>query len=620
MKALAGVMKYIGIVLVCIILILAFAIGIMYFTGINLLGFYFIQVDETGKQLKMQGITLPAGYESLSENKISITLEAKNFNVKVIPHRGSDIEITCDASYIGLLRATKVNGQKKAVYMPTLADSKANPSEPSKGIFNWVITEPSGLFSMNEGSVILVKVPYESSGENKTLSNKYDLNIITKNGNINLFSSSDDDGVLPLHIDSLNLTTKKGDAIFEGLGNGGSRDVATEKVFNKLSISTQGGKFDFTQFDRVTVNDKIKLDSKKATYSFKKLRSYYNVVKDGDKTTSVSGGVEITGTKVNFTADAVLCGSDGFVYKSDTGVLKIGRLESGIINDAYYNKKNANGEEVKENDVNVTEYHIASAVPYENTIFTDSAVVDLGVVVGKMGLYNELGNVTIDLLSHQASIRTDNGDITIKSSGHLYSELTEHTRAANGIAEGKIFTETSSLILYSIYGNITVEEYYQDAVIYSKKGKITANSKYAGNADKVSTKFAGEEAERYYYTDISTKDGKVTFTTEKNPFKIIATDNAQVVFTIENVLKTEYSPFEGAMYLVETKNGKITATLPIANYIARVECKKVEGALGATSSFKNTDGTYKDVQINAQEENQPTVKLVGKRAAISSAV
>ena len=28
-------------------------------------------------------------------------------------------------------------------------------------------------------------------------------------------------------------------------------------------------------------------------------------------------------------------------------------IESGIINDAYYNKKNANGEEVKENDVNV---------------------------------------------------------------------------------------------------------------------------------------------------------------------------------------------------------------------------------------------------------------------------
>jgi len=606
MNALKGLFKYIGIVLIAIVLILAFVTGLMFFIkDFSVFGYYFRQQDEVN--LKLLEVEVP------EENQVSLAINAKNYDVQVIPNDGDKIYITYNNSYVGYLKGTKVNGELKCVTGLSIEPTKSAEHDPEEGIFNYTITEPTGFLSMRANNKIIVSVPYII---NKTVVN-YNLTIKTHNGDIILDHSKYENGDFnkPLNVKSLDLTTNKGDATFDGLGDGGSK-LAENVVFEKLNISTNGGTFDFRKFKTVQVNDKIVLDSKKATYHFNTLKAYYDVTSD-----SVKGGVEISGTTVEFRANAVYSGEQGFSYKAETGVLAVDKLLTGVVYDKYY----ADGKE----------YRVESnTIPYENTIFTDSAEINLGVVVGKLGVFNEYGEVVVNHLTHQASIRTENGNIKINKSGTFYDSTSNDTKTLNLLSKDVMYSKTSSLILYSEFGNITVGEYYQDAIMYSKKGKITATSKYADVEEckyKIYSEFDGkneQEIKRYYYSDISTKDGKITFTTEKNPVRIIASDNATIDLKVLSILDAEYNPFnvaEGSpnyMYIAETKNGTVKAQLPLDSFTVRVECKKVSGSIGATENFRDADGNYIDVQISSNEkfENQPAIKLSGKKAELRSDV
>lgn len=626
MSAIKGLLKYIGIVLVSIILIFAFVVGLMFFIkDFSVFGYYFRQKDDFNNKL----LEIDKVYAKGST--ISLGIVAKNFDVKVVPSESETINITYNNSYFGFVKGTEVDGKLECITDLKIEETKTELNDHNNGVYHYTITEPTGLLSMRANCQIIVAVPYKI-GETVV---QYNLDIDTHNGDILLDSLKGEDGAFlkPLNVKQLDLTTNKGDANFEGLGNGADK-LADDVVFEKLNISTNGGTFDFRKFNVVQVNDKIKLDSKKANYFFNTLKSYYN-----NNANSADGGIQVSGTNVEFRAHVVMAGKDGFSYKSETGVLAVDNLITGVINGGIYDGvkyegKNAKNEEkysvIKDaNGKVVKELYINGITPYENTIFTDSAVIELGVVAGKLGIYNEYGEVNIAHLVNQASIRTENGNINITKSGLYLDTTTNGTKKKNGLSELSLtYSDTSSLILYSEFGNITVGEYYQDAIIYSKKGKITANSKYIDNMAKNTYNEDGSiKGTRYFFTEISTKDGKVTFTTDKNPVKIIASDNATIDLKVLSFLTNEYNPFNDEdnatvdyMYVAETKNGTVKAQLPLDSFKVRVECKKVEGSIGATENFKNGNGEYYDVQISATETTQPSVKITGKKAQLSSDV
>ena len=516
---------------------------------------------------------------------MQIIVNTNNYGVEIVPIAGNSLKIKCQSNYLGFLSSESKPKDTKGMTNKDIINYIAHPrlnkttyidNSSSKNTIKLEFSEPEGGLAFNQASKVLIGVPY--SVEGRVIN--YALDITTGDGNINLTNSFNDKGEIdkPLVVSSMNLTTRKGNANIKGIGDS-TGEITDNLVFDNFNISTNGGKFDFSNFKTISSSKKILLDSENATYVFNTLKSYNKSFGDN----SYSGGVEVNGKNVKFTANAVYCGSDGFVYKSETGVLKVNYLYSGIIEEEiqpiYKEVKDA--KEGEEKQITGYKRKLLSAVPYENTIFTDSAVVELYTVVGKVGLYNEYGDVTINYLTHQGSLRTENGNIKINHSGVLLNEIDENPE--------KVLSTTSSLILHSTFGDILVNEYYQDAVIYSKKGKINAHS-YFNNT----------KLDRYYYSNISTKDGKITMITEKNPVIITASGK-------------NMNPFEHYMYQATTQNGNINVVLPMKSYLVNVQAKKITGSIGATNVFGDTD-----VQINAHKDNQPAIKLSGRNINLSS--
>jgi len=685
MRALAGVMKYIGIVLISGILILSFCVGLMFFMPkIRIFGYYFRQVDMPGQMLKSVELSEKFLSGSGSTKIIALNIEASNYDVIIKPTTKEKIEIFQESDYVGFLKGTKINEgtpSEKVVAekYPQFKEANLNKSDPDIGFYHWIFVEPEGKLSMRADNSITICVPYKVGDTNLM----YDINLKTKDGDIHLTNSVNADTEKyehSLRVNSISLTTRKGNAFIEGVSSSTIEEkddegntIAHRSIsLNNLDITTEGGKFDFTNYDTLVVNNKVSLNSKNAKYTFNTLRTY-STYSEGN----LSGGIEIQGENIEFIADTVYCGQDGFSYKSNTGVLKINRLISGKIEEledqpeSIYGLVNkfVNTEKGVQRDNDKKEFFIKNAIPYENTIFTDSASVKLGCVVGKLGLNNELGDVEIGCLSHQASVRTENGNINIGESGIFPDERTEITKSKNGDdLKKKYYSNTSSLILYSIYGNISVGEYYQDAVVYSKKGKIDLVSKYIdkfetkGDEAVLSVKTFNESdksdeitifgAERYYYTSIKTKDGRVNITSDKNPIKVEASDNATINVVLKDILPenkvlgqyqkyndktgkkelTEYhyslNPFgqESYMYQFITENGTVDATLPMKSYKIKIDCNKIEGNIGATGAEdfkqKDADGKLKpfDVQISNNNAKQPRILIDGKNAKVRSTI
>jgi len=863
MRALTGVLKYVGIVLLASVLIIAFTIGVMFFVpSVNIFGFYFRQTISSNTTIYKSGALKTIDDTVNFVSTVTLNIDAGDYHVAIIPRESPEIEIKVNNNSIGLVKATAVNKENKNLFAdeylgmrdskgqlihvehdkngddaigedekdititPEIAKAKdfiPNPNyvedvnvgqnicvvnpyivvkdleKQDKAIYTYEIKEPQGLLSRNSSNVIAFYVPVtltknvkveEDKEEKKTFNVRYNINIKTNNGDVRLRNSTveDTDNFKDfLYIDELSIETNKGSGSLKGVKTDGSdankdSGAVTTLILPSLNIKTNGGTFDFSNYKLVRVNGAVNLESEKAKYKFNVLESYY---KEGADDKYYQGSINISGTNVEFEATKIFCGMDGFSYKSDTGMLKIdklytGNIRNGATEESYEYEPSENGAFTATTQ---TAYFVDVLTPYENTIFTESAVVELGTVIGKLGLQNEMGAVKIGHLSHQATIRTENSNITIETSGFLLDNrkpISKKGWYTNVVPEGdvktecfydevndKVFTDTSSLILYSTYGDISVGEYYQDAVMHSKKGQITAYSKYSGikNGDKelplkkgstavayygegtvkddqgndkskttwwrnkdytdeitqsyilnqlehgrsvdeqnngatyysdpnyVAPAYYGtgkaqgadgnkvdkltwwrnksadgvltgeitesyilnqldsnhwyyfttadESQARYYYTDATTKDGNVTITTDKNPVRIVASDRAAINLLVKGVLLTNdlmaikdisaadymanLNPFgtDGYMYIAETKNGSVNVELPITSYIVQVNCKNVEGSIGATSNVGEYDKETKtrpEVQINSEKPYQPKIRLTGKKAILSSDV
>lgn len=595
MKALKGILVYTALVLVSIVFIFALGVGFLYLSkNSTLFGYYFRNVSFEDKVHYKNAI--PSDME-----RISIKVNTKNYGVVLLPiDSDANLEITTSSAYMGFLKATvDPETQKKSAVVTPDHTIKAYSSVDSEGhkVYNIEITliEQEGWLSYKKLNTMYIRLPFFHSAS-------YDLNITTGDKDIefragereikNALTDAITKEVLPINVNSLKIKTNKGSAI---IGNFGSSIDIIEKnrSFENLDITTNGGTFDFTQFDSVTVTKgKLSLNSQNASYKFKKLEA--------------QKGMEVIGKNVKFDANEVVCGESGFLYKSTTGTLKIGTLNStSRVKNTY-------------EDGSYKYTQSGTTKVYENTIFTESAVVEIDEVLGKLGLGNKYGSVNIKHLTHQASITSENGDVTIGESG--YYPMKGFT------AEDREYSETSSLIVYTTYGDIKVGEYYQDGIFYSKKGSITVNAitRYDASNLPLIKGVRGSEGARYFYSEITSKDGKITATTNGNPIRIVCTGDANVKLTVKKLFDSiDYASTESAgllptsfaeniPYYVSTKNGKIEAKLPIQSYLVLIE-GKTSGEIGSVNSF-SAEGT----QIGVAKPNQPRVKITGKKIALTS--
>ena len=69
------------------------------------------------------------------------------------------------------------------------------------------------------------------------------------------------------------------------------------------------------------------------------------------------------------------------------------------------------------------------------------------------------------------------------------------------------------------------------------------------------------------------------------------------------------------MYQAVTKNGTVDVTLPLKSYKIKVTAKKLEGSVGATTTFGD-----EYIQINEEKTNQPNILVQGNKVKLDCAV
>ena len=282
MKALKGLLIYIGIVLGIILGIGLILLCIMYFfPNVRIFG---LGVVHYNKQAGADTVVL-SEYSEYSD--IELNVNSKKINISIEPAEVDKIEYEMKLRIFGI--STEIV-EYQLVKNVEVKDNKLN-------IF-LNVSEPNGWISTSN-SELIVKVPYTE---------EYNIITNTKLGNIELGSS---DNVLD--INNLSITTSSGSLILDNLGNG--KDGEKLLNLNTLNLTTGNGNFDFSTIRDIKVAHKVKLTANGGKFKFNNL----------------DGSVEISGDEVTLNARNIVAGSDGFKVIARSGYFKIGEKLSSPI-------------------------------------------------------------------------------------------------------------------------------------------------------------------------------------------------------------------------------------------------------------------------------------------------
>lgn len=576
MKTFKGIAIYTGIILGTILILGLILMGAMFiFPKFGLFGYNF--------QYKSMESTLfnDIKIENFETNKLTISKTSPvvnlhvnngNYNLILQPTDGEVVKSYVNSSYAGFVKT------ESGVFNTTLITQgvvvKNNLTGENELNLTLDLNEPKGAVTFRDGNNLYISVPYMLDGNVIT----YNISVNADGGDINLTNSTKDNAFnKPLNTLSLNISTGRGNVKVKGLDTKEENGKVVENkevTLNSLSFTTKGGVVDLSNFDKLTIKEKLILNSTRADYVFKKLIA--------------EKGIEIVGDNVRFQADEVTARVDGFVYKSATGGLDIGKLNCSNVDIDHLEKQENNTYALKYRVVTESGFtNINSATNwnlvyenYESTILTESAQIDIDELIGKFGIENEYGNITIKHCTNQGSIRNEHGNVTINTSGYFND-------ANVGTTEVQ-YAPTSSLIIYNGYGKIYVGKYFQNGVFTTENGDIECYSSYKMLDDN-----------KHFYTKILTDDGNVVFESEANGCSVISTGKGNITAKLGNVFK--HSPedvlvFENeeVNYGFKVNSGDLNVTLPSA---------------GNSFDIKASGNVNGYVTTSAQIENDKIVKI-----------
>lgn len=151
-----------------------------------------------------------------------------------------------------------------------------------------------------------------------------------------------------------------------------------------------------------------------------------------------------------------------------------------------------------------------------NGAFRVNEVLD---ATGQVSVISENAQVTVGTAkSGELGVKTDYGNITIGT-----SKVTTYLHGGHGNVVVDKCEE--GLEIHTTYGDITAKDYSKSAVFSTNRGKVIANSTYAG--DNV--------AELVTRVRLNGK-AQLDLTTNKVPFDVTSTDNCTVNITVKDVV------------------------------------------------------------------------------------
>ena len=272
MKALKGLLIYIGIVLAIILGIGVLIFGVMYFVpSFRIAGVGVIHTNtiDSGKITALDEYTGYSDIElNISSKKIGVKIEASEEDDNIINYKLSN---TCFGIAFDITEFKVVKSAEKV---------------GSTLKINLIVTEPNGLISLNNSS-LSVYVP-----KSKTFS----MLINTESGDVVIAKYN------PFFlVNNLTVSTTSGSLTMGKLGV--TADDITTCNFNSLNLSTNSGKFDFSNINNVNVSNTIKLQADNGTFTFD----------------NVNGAFNVTGKGVKLDAETINTDTNGFKFLSENG-------------------------------------------------------------------------------------------------------------------------------------------------------------------------------------------------------------------------------------------------------------------------------------------------------------
>lgn len=355
MKALKGLLIYIGIILGIILGIGLILLCVMYFVpsvrifGVGVVHYNKVVDDET---LSM------TDYSSYTD--VELNVNSGNINISILPTTEKNLSYSLKLNIFGI--------SSEIVEYRVTKNCVVTDDNILK--INLNVTEPSGWISTND-SVLTVNIPN---------SKRYSLYTTSSSGDIDIGKAG-----TSVSIYGINVSTVKGGLTITNLGNG--TDTKTLNL-KSLNLTTDDGFFDFSNISQITVEDRVKLIANDGRFKFD----------------NIQASLDISGNGVRLDANSVSCGVQGLNAILKNGYFNISTLscsgggENSIITD--------------NTSFNVNEISGRTGIV---TTYGDIKINKLNGEDGYSVIENTNGRVTIGTAQHDIVIRTTMGDITVEN-------------------------------------------------------------------------------------------------------------------------------------------------------------------------------------------------------------
>ncbi|MBR4745355.1 MAG: hypothetical protein IK070_01435, partial [Clostridia bacterium] len=217
----------------------------------------------------------------------------------------------------------------------------------------------------------------------------------------------------------------------------------------------------------------------------------------------------------------------------------------------------------------------ADSVSYQSVsgAFRVNEVLD---AAGQVSVISENAQVTIGTAQNgELGVKTDYGNITVGT-----SKVTTYLHGGHGnVVVDKC---EKGLEIHTTYGDITAKDYSKSAVFSTNRGKVVANSTYAGD----------DVAALVTRVRLNGK-AQLDLTTNKVPFDVTSTDNSTVNITVKDVV-TGSAVYDGDyVSTVNLAKGTLNVNMVNTKPLVIKATGAVSGSAWANPSSLESGHTYR---------------------------
>lgn len=503
MKALKGLMVYIGIVLAIIVLLCVGLFGVMYFVP----SFKIMGVGVVNTSTAESGTIFLKDYEGITNIQLNVTGE--NIDYSILPYKYDAEE---DKSNIGQTIDFDINVKLFGISFDSSECRIIKNVERSGELLkvNFNITETNGLLSRS-GKGVTIKIPNDDKFT-------YDMFLNIQDANISLGSD------YPVNIHNLSVSTNNGNLHASNLGKDVEENGKKTRVLELLNLSLQTsgmGNFDFSSINTLKVENSIRLTAKMGDFKFQ----------------NIEADVDARGNDVALYADTITTKSNGLKFLTESGHFEVVKIVTAdnienmivtnncqIIVDEIWGKT---GIDTEYGDIKIETLHNKSI------LYSKHGNIDIFKANDYISAESEFGDIEVDEYYHAGIFKNVKGNITVTSKSEYDQEypFLRYTDIQNVDGNIKVNNNVNRLLVDNMKGTGKAEIVFHNIQDNLSEGHgfqhvIKLNSRCDGYHEvKVNT---GTGSTPFKFKAIGTLEGEIAgFQNDKYGSKVMSKDELQ---------------------------------------------------------------------------------------------